>query len=516
MEKMIKKIGIVVALVVACLGVGGAKPFVGKVSGIESKHPFTAPRIKLPVFPERTFNVKDFGAKGDSITNDTPAINRAIEKCHDEGGGILFFPAGRYVAASIHLKSNVCFKLDERAEIYGADSGYDVPESNEPYEKYQDYGHSHFHNALMWGEDIENFAIIGGKVTGGAIIQGDPKGRDIGDKVIAIVRGKNLLFRNVTHDTGGHFVYLLNDCENITVDHVVIKKSRDAIDFMGCRNVLVFGCRFTGCSDDTIGIKSDYVLGRRIRSENIYVWDCYFESGCNGLQFGSETAGDFRKIRFWSIKIALGMKAGIGITTNDSGVIEDVKYRDIEISNAANPIFILVTNRLRTGELGVKPGKIRNVEIRNVTITEQREGRHHGPISTATLSGLPGYPIENLTFENIRMINAGGGKAEDALAVPPYLTEYSPNKYKTRPAAAFFVRHVKNLTFRNVEVGYETPDLRPPLVIWDADGVTLDRFKSARPEGVPMMSLKEVRGLTIRQSDGLANVRKETVVDGTK
>ena len=188
-----KKTILVIALLAGLLEGYCTQTFVGKVSGIESKEPFTAPKMALPQFAARTFNVKDFGAKGDSVTNDTRAINKAIEKCNAAGGGTIFFPAGRYIAASIHLKSNICFKLDDKAEIYGAASGYDAPESHEPYEKYQDYGHSHFHNALMWGEGIENFAIIGGKVTGGPIIQGDPKGKDIGDKVIVIVKGKNLL-----------------------------------------------------------------------------------------------------------------------------------------------------------------------------------------------------------------------------------------------------------------------------------------------------------------------------------
>ena len=507
-----RKLIVVLSIFIGLAGHTGAKTFVGEVSGIESKHPFTAPKIGVPLFANKTFNVKDFGAKGDGFTNDTHAINKAIEKCNAGGGGSIAFPAGRYIAASIHLKSNICFRLDEKAEIYGSSSGYDSPEPHDPYEKYQDYGHSHFHNSLMWGEDIENFAIIGGKITGGPIIQGDPKGKDIGDKVIVIVRGKNLLFRNVTHDTGGHFVYLLNDCENITLDHVVIKKSRDAVDFMGCRNVCVSGCHFTGCSDDTIGIKSDYILGRRILSENFYIWDCYFESGCNGLQFGSETAGDFRNIRIWSIKIGKAMKAGIGITSNDSGIIEDVEYRDIEITNAACPIFILITDRLRTGETGVRPGKIKNVTIKNVTITEQRAGKNHGPVSTATISGLPGSTIDHLTLENIKMTNAGGGTKEDAKAIPPYLKEYSPNQYKTRPASAFFIRHVKNLELKNVEMAYEAPDSRPPLVIWDAQGVTLNKFISSKPDDVEMISLKEVKGLTIRHSEGFKNNRKHTAV----
>jgi len=103
--------------------------------------------------------------------------------------GDIVFPAGTYVAASIHLKSNIRFMLDKDAVITGADHGYDAPEPN-AFDKYQDYGHSHFHNALMWGENIENFAIVGGRVNGGHIITGDPKGRDIGDKVVSIRVGK--------------------------------------------------------------------------------------------------------------------------------------------------------------------------------------------------------------------------------------------------------------------------------------------------------------------------------------
>src|ERR1041384_8764677 len=181
--------------------------------------PFAPPNFPLPQFKTATFNVRDFGATGNGRDNDTAAINRAIAKCSAEGGGDVTFPKGTYLAASIHLQSNVRLMLDKEAIIAGANRGYDLPEPNE-FEKYQDFGHSHFHNALMWGEKIENFAIIGGRINGGHIIEGEPKGRDIGDKVICLVSSRNLLFENVTHETGGHFVYVLNDCENVTVSNV--------------------------------------------------------------------------------------------------------------------------------------------------------------------------------------------------------------------------------------------------------------------------------------------------------
>jgi polygalacturonase len=471
--------------------------------------PFTPPNFPLPVFKAAKFNVRDFGATGNGLANDTPAINKAITECNARGGGDVIFPAGTYVAASIHLKSNVRFILDKDAVITGADKGYDAPEPN-PYDKYQDYGHSHFKNSLMWGENIENFAIIGGKVNGGHIIQGDPKGRDIGDKVITIKVGKNLSFKDVTHETGGHFVYLLNDCENVTIANVVIKKSRDAVDLMGCRNVQIYGCNFTGCSDDTIGVKSDYALGRTILSENIYVWDCYFESGCNGLQFGSETAGDFRNINFWNIKIGLAMKAGIGITCNDGAVIDGVNYRDITISKAASPIFMLITDRLRTGEPGRKVGTIRNVKMSNITITDVVAGRHHGPASAATISGRPDAKLENITLENVKIVYKGGSKAEEASVIPGYPKEkYQPNGFGPRPAWGFYIRHVNNLTFRNVELAFESPDPKPPIMASDVDGFEFENFKTQVVEGVVPARLENVRRLSVKNSPVLESIKSQ-------
>jgi polygalacturonase len=503
--------------------------------------PFHPPNIPQPTFDEsRQYNIKDFGAVGDGKTNDTPAINQAIAKCNADGGGVVNIPAGTYEVASVHIKSNVCLKLDDKAMITGAATGYDPREPNE-FDKFQDGGHSHFHNSVMWGEDIENFAILGGHVSGGKAIQGDkrsnkkkkpttkrseefeeakPEGEetakneppldppsnldpnDFGNKVIAIKNGRNLLFKGVTHDIGAHFVYLLNNCENITIANDVIKKSRDAIDLMGCRNVQVYGCHYTGCVDDTLGIKSDYAQGKRILSENIYAWDDYFESGCNGLQFGSETAGDFRNVYCWNIKIGLAMKAGIGITSNDSANIENVWFDNIQITAAANPIFMLLTNRLRTGEPNVKTGTIRNVKITNVTISDMKKGRQ-GPIHCATISGRPEATIDDVLIENVKITYPGGEDAKEATTRPAYPKDYSPGSMKARPASGFYIRNAKNITLRSVEVAFEKPDPKPPLVASEVDGLVLDNFKAPKPPVGETIRLEKVTRLTVRNSPGL-------------
>ena len=474
---------------------------------------FAPPTIPQPQFKDKSYNVKDFGAKGDGQTNDTQAISKAIEKASTDGGGTVTFPAGKYMVASARIRSNVCLKLDNDAIIEGLKVGYDAPEPNEKWDRYQDFGHSHFRNSVLWGENIENFAIIGGMVNGGGATQGDqrkpypqPDGTQAwgGDKVITIKVGKNLLFKDVTHETGAHFVYLLNDCENITVNKVVIKKSRDAIDFMGCRNVAVSECNFTGCSDDTIGVKSDYALGRKIHSENIWVWNNYFESGCNGLQFGSETAGDFKNIYFWDITINRGWKSGIGITSNDGAVIENVHYKNITVKNAAVPIFILITDRLRTGEPGQKVGRIKNVTFQNITASEIVAGKHHGPANAATISGRPDSIIEALTFENVKITYKGGDDPKEAELVPPYPKEkYQPNSMGKRPASGFFIRHAKDLAFRNLTIDFEGENTKPVLAAWDVDGLELENVNVPKKEGLDTARFQRVTNVRVKDSPNI-------------
>ena len=468
----------------------------------------TPPDLPPPKFNQTSFNVRDFGATGDGRSNDTTAINKAIEKCNDAGGGDILFPAGTYSAASIHLKSNLRFVLDKNAIITGAREGYDPPEPNQ-FERYQDFGHSHFHNALMWGEQIENFAIVGGQVNGGYIIEGEPGPRPIGDKVIAIKSSRNLLFQNVKHERGGHFVYLLNDCENVTIDNVVIRKSRDGVNLVGCRNVQVHDCNFTGCGDDTLALKSDYALGRKIDSKNVYVWNCYFESACNALQIGSESVGDFRNVNFWNIRIGRAWRAAIGITTVHGGTINGANYRDITVKNAACPIFLRVTSKLLKGEPNTKAGTIKNLTISNLTVTDCKPGEEGWP-RTSLISGRPESPLEEIHLENLKITYKGGGTKEGAKSVS-YPNQDLPKKIGPLPAAGFYVRDVNGLTLRNVDLKFERRDARPLLAAFDIQGLTLDGLRFQKDSTSEILQLENVHNLNVTDSPGLKNRLNENV-----
>src|SRR6267143_99093 len=118
------------------------------------------------------YNVKEFGATGDNKTIDTAAA---------AGGGTIYFPAGNYLSVSIHLRSNIALYLDHGATIVAAstsnDAKYDSPEPNE-WDKYQDFGHSHWHNSLIWGENLKNVSILGpGRIWGRGLVRGGAQSR---------------------------------------------------------------------------------------------------------------------------------------------------------------------------------------------------------------------------------------------------------------------------------------------------------------------------------------------------
>ena len=114
--------------------------------------------------PTTFFNVKDYGAMGDGVNLDSKAINKAIEAAAGAGGGTVYLPAGNYLSGSIHLKSNISLFLDQGARLIAApvsaENGYDEAEPG-ANNAYQDYGHSHWHNSLIWGENLHDISILG-------------------------------------------------------------------------------------------------------------------------------------------------------------------------------------------------------------------------------------------------------------------------------------------------------------------------------------------------------------------
>src|SRR6201987_4641149 len=146
-------------------------------AGVAFGRPATAQgATNTPVLSD-VFDVKSFGAKGDGVTIDSGAINNAIEAAAASGGTV-YFPAGTYASYSIHLQSNVALYLAQGATILAATptatEGYDPAEEPGAGNSYQDFGHSHWHNSLIWGESLDNISIEGqGMIWGKGLSRGD-------------------------------------------------------------------------------------------------------------------------------------------------------------------------------------------------------------------------------------------------------------------------------------------------------------------------------------------------------
>lgn len=131
------------------------------------------------------FDVRTFGAKGDGKSSDRAAINKAIEAAAAAGGGTVLIPAGTYATGSIRLRSNITLQFEAGAVLDSiADpAAYDAAEPND-FTRFQDFGHSHWHNSLIWGENLENIAIVGPGLISGA--KGLTRGERGADKAIAL------------------------------------------------------------------------------------------------------------------------------------------------------------------------------------------------------------------------------------------------------------------------------------------------------------------------------------------
>jgi len=151
---------------------------------------FAAKKATTPALSPVMFDVRAFGATGDGKTVDSPGINAAIEAAAAAGGGTVVFPAGTYISFSIRLKSKVNLYLSQGSTIIAADSPkpgettgymggtYDAAEPKNPWDAYQDYGHNHWHNSLIWGEGLSDISITGpGLIWGRGLSFGAGPGR---------------------------------------------------------------------------------------------------------------------------------------------------------------------------------------------------------------------------------------------------------------------------------------------------------------------------------------------------
>jgi polygalacturonase len=458
---------------------------------------------------EGIFDVRMYGATGDGKTLDTAAVNRAIEAAAAAGGGVVVFPAGSYLCFSIHLKSQVHLHLLQGSAIIAADSPlpgeqtgyrsgtYDAAEPRTAWDAYQDYGHNHWHNSLLWGEDVHDLSITGpGLIWGKGLSDGFGRKGDgapfiaeqqgVGDKAIALKNCHNVIFRDFSILKGGHFGLLLTGVDNLTIDNLKIDTDRDGMDIDCCQNVRVSNCTVNSPWDDGICPKSSYALGYARATRNVTISDCWVTGA---YELGSVLDGTFRRFpdhatvgRTGRIKCGTESNGGfINITISncvfegclgyalesvDGALLEDITITNTTMRDlVSGPIFMRLGSRLRGPKESTKTGAMKRILINNLTC-------YNAPQKVSSiLSGVPGFSIEDVKLSNIYIETVGGAPAEAAQIQPLELeSKYpEPGMFGPMPACGFFLRHVRNIEMSHVEIAATTADARPAFHLQNVD-----------------------------------------------
>lgn len=468
----------------------------------------------LGASPAPRFDVRRFGAAGNGSTLDSAALNRAILAASQAGGATVEVPAGTYLCDSVRLKSRVTLHLAAGATIVAAPpGGFDPADSNAPWEAYQDYGHNHFCNSLIWGEHLHDVAIEGpGLIWGKGLSRGSLREgkcpaatvHGVANKTIALKNCRNVTLRDFSILAGGHFGILATGVDNLTIDRLTIDTNRDGMNLDCCRVVSVTRCRVNSPSDDGICLKSSYALGEVRPTEHVTIRDCYVTGGykvgsfldgtkkrltvpgdaywpmTGRIKLGTESAGGFRDIAIEDC--VFESCRGVALEAVDGGDLEDVTVRHIVMRDVNNAPFFLRLGARLDAPPGTKVGHFRRVVIRDLAC--------HGPANTmpAMILGIPGHPIEDVVVRDVYLEQRGGDPASIAADIPAEEEKRYPEPafFGAIPAQGLFARHVRGLVLDHVEFASAALDARPVVWLGDVHGERLSNVTMPRHAATPI------------------------------
>ncbi len=465
------------------------------------------------------FNVRTYGATGEGRGLDTEAINRAVDACHAAGGGVVYVPPGVYLVGTVVLKSNVTLYLEAGATLLGSKNIADYTPQVGP-DAEADAGQKH----LIFARDAENVGLAGrGVIDGQGPAFWVPSGRPVlppseawrdveahawkplrrASPLLEFCRCRNLHIDYIRIQNASGWTLRPIECDNVFIRGISIKNpvygsNTDGIDPTGCHNVFISDCTIdTG--DDAICLKSESPYGGEPRvSKNITITNCVLTTCCNGLKFGTATHGGFENVAFTNSVIyneAVNLKArvisGVAIEMVDGGWVEGVTISNIRMQRTRTPIFIRRGNR--TPRADGTPGTLRGIMIDNLHAT--------GAVLASSITGLPGFPVEDVTLSNIRIDSDDPGKSEwVGRAIPEVAPNYPEARMFGRlPASGLYCRHAAGVRLHQVEFRAPKGEQRPTIVCDDVSDFGADGLRSTPIDGSqPVVKLVQCRDVLLR------------------
>ena len=388
---------------------------VAKLAGSAAAHSHEAKSAQAG--PRVTLNVKDYGATGDGKTNDTQALQLAIERCAMLGGGEVVVPAGDYSTGALVLQSNVLMRIEDGASLLGTGEMGDYPVAQVRWEGRWIKGYSAFISAV----DSENFGITGpGKIVASPAIRGRVE-RSTGMRLPALLEFTNCRNVNVenlfTSQSGMwsiHPVY----CENVSFKNITVNSGADGIDVDSCKHTVIDGCTFE-TSDDCISLKSGrgeeaYTINRPC--EDVRISNCTFTDrffACIGI--GSETSAGVKDVVVEHCKCLGARTQAIYIKSRPGrgAFVENITVNDFEASGAKQGFLRL--NNLNSGKQDEFPvpgdagiPEFRNFRFSNIRVTDEAmlvqatEIHPRKPLVGFSLTNVTGTCQKGIELANMR------------------------------------------------------------------------------------------------------------------
>ena len=463
------------------------------------------------------YNILKFGATGDGKTINTESIQAAIDKATNSGGGKVVIPEGIYLTGSIVLKSNVELHLLKNAVLLGSTNAYHYKNLNR-------------WKALILADNQQNISITGeGSIDGQGrqlalncdslyfVGEIDEKyfntrrkrtNELIRPQLVEMVNCKDVKITEVTMLNAACWVQTYDLCRNLVIDKITVKSdaywNNDGIDISDCRNMQITNC-YINSADDGICLKSH---SADHWNDSIYIANCTVRSSASAVKFGTASTGGFKNIKIENIKVYDTFRSAIALESVDGGTLENVEINNITATNTRNAIFIRLGHRNNDGAVG----KLRNVKISNVKVEvpfsrpdykyELRGPElsfFHNPFP-ASITGISGHFVENVTLENIEIIYPGRGNNGMANlplwrldAVPEKEAEYPEfSMFEELPSWAFYVRHVNGLVMKNITVRALEKDYRPAFVFDDVNNLRMYGIRIEEDDSGPQIIFKKV------------------------
>ncbi len=433
------------------------------------------------------YYISDYGATGDKNQLVTPMIQQAIDDCHNDGGGTVYFSPGEYLSGTITLKSNVALHLEAGAILLASQDEKDYQVDFDIYK-----GNNADTDVLIYANQAENIAIEGrGLIHGQArreyrevqemdsfIAEETENAREAGVEMkkyhkippvvnlIYLVDSKDITIREVTIKESVGWTLHLQWCNRVVVEDCFIYSdllsgvNSDGIDIDGSKNVMVSNCRIeTG--DDAIVLKTTLTNGRSESCENVTVTNCVLTSTSTALKLGTESFSDFRHITFDNCVIR-NTNRGLSIVIRDGATAENVIFSNITLQcdrkhfnwwGNGDPIWLVVRKRNPDSQIG----KIKNVVFENIIA--------HGQ-GTSKIEGFPDrYAIQNISLRNV------------------HIFMHPEDKPDKRATHALEAHDVKNLNLQNIQVSWdhENPEEKwaDALHIYQARDILVDQLSGA-------------------------------------